>query len=161
MRKIFNSKSPQKGAHARILVAIFGQVQSISGWLSKNCDENSRMHKISYSKFPPKCAHARILVAIFGQPTGNRLYSSFQVGCPKIATRIRACAPFGGDFELKILRMRGFSSRFLDNQPENCCIRRTLLCCRITSIPPPNSTFRTLRSKPTSKWEIESSIQLL
>ena len=29
--------------------------------------------------------------------------------------------PFGGDFELKILRMRGFSSRFLDNQPENCC----------------------------------------
>ena len=28
---------------------------------------------------------------------------------------------FGGDFELKILRMRGFSSRFLDNQPENCC----------------------------------------
>ena len=29
--------------------------------------------------------------------------------------------PFGGDFELEILRMRGFSSRFLDNQPENCC----------------------------------------
>ena len=42
-------------------------LQSISGWLSKNCDENSRMHKISYSKFPPKCAHARILVAIFGE----------------------------------------------------------------------------------------------
>ena len=44
------------------------------------------------------------------------------VGCPKIATRIRACALFWWDFELKILRMRGFSSRFLDNQPENCCI---------------------------------------
>ena len=29
--------------------------------------------------------------------------------------------PFGGDFELKILRMRGFSSRFLDNQLENAC----------------------------------------
>ena len=26
--------------------------------------------------------------------------------------------PFGGDLELKILRMRRFSSRFLDNQPE-------------------------------------------
>ena len=49
------------------------RVQSISGWLSKNCDENSRMCKISYSKFPPKGAHAQILVAIFGQPTGNRL----------------------------------------------------------------------------------------
>ena len=68
--------------------------QSISSWLSKNCDENSHMRKISYSKFPPKCAHARILVAIFGQPTGNRLYSGFLVGCPKIATRIRACAHF-------------------------------------------------------------------
>ena len=54
------------------------------------------------------------------------LYSSFQVGCPKIPTRIRACAHFGGDLELKILRMRGFSSRFLDNQPENCC---TLWAC--------------------------------
>ena len=49
------------------------------------------------------------------------VYSSFQVGCPKIATRIRACALFWWDFELQILRMRGFSSRFLDNQPENCC----------------------------------------
>ena len=29
-------------------------VHSISGWLSKNCDENSRMRKISYSKLPPK-----------------------------------------------------------------------------------------------------------
>ena len=31
---------------------------------------------------------------------------------------------FGGHFELKILRMRGFSSRFLDNQSENCCITK-------------------------------------
>ena len=29
-------------------------VHSISGWLSKNCDENSRMRKFSYSKFLPK-----------------------------------------------------------------------------------------------------------
>ena len=29
--------------------------------------------------------------------------------------------PFGGDFELKILRVRGFSLRSLDNQLENCC----------------------------------------
>ena len=49
------------------------------------------------------------------------MYNSFQVGCPKIATRIHACVHFGGDFELKILRMREFSSQFLDNQPENCC----------------------------------------
>ena len=28
------------------------------------------------------------------QPTCKALYSSFQVGCPKIATRIRACAKF-------------------------------------------------------------------
>ena len=29
---------------------------------------------------------------------------------------------FDGDFELKIImRMRGFSSQFLDNQPENRC----------------------------------------
>ena len=34
-----------------------------------------------------------------------------------------------GDFELKILRMRGFSSRFLDNQPENCCMQNQLGCC--------------------------------
>ena len=34
----------------------------------------------------------------------------------------RMRALFGGDFELKILRMRGFSSRFLDNQLENPCI---------------------------------------
>ena len=29
-------------------------IHLISGWLSKNCDKNSRMRKISYSKFPPK-----------------------------------------------------------------------------------------------------------
>ena len=28
---------------------------------------------------------------------------------------------FDGNFELKIMRMRGFSSQFLDNQPENRC----------------------------------------
>ena len=52
-------------------------------------------------------------------------YSGFLVGCPKIATRICACAHSDGEFELKIMRMRGFSSQFLDNQPEN---RRTVLC---------------------------------
>ena len=30
--------------------------------------------------------------------------------------------PFGGEFELKMLRMRGFSSQFLDNQPKNSCM---------------------------------------
>ena len=45
-------------------------------------------------------------------------YSSFQVGCPKIATRIRACAHFWWGLWIENF---GFSSRFLDNQPENCC----------------------------------------
>ena len=40
--------------------------------------------------------------------------------------RMRA---FWWDFELKILRMRGFSSRFLDNQPENCCIHFPIVWC--------------------------------
>ena len=38
------------------------RVHSISGWLSKNCDENSRMRKISYSKLLPKvraCVNSR------------------------------------------------------------------------------------------------------
>ena len=30
--------------------------------------------------------------------------------------------PFGGNFALKIVRMREFSSQFLDNQPENRCM---------------------------------------
>ena len=32
-----------------------------------------------------------------------------------------ACATFGGDFELKIPRMREFSSQICDNQPANLC----------------------------------------
>ena len=35
---------------------------------------------------------------------------------------------FDGDFELKIMRMRGFSSQFLDNQPENRCIALYYIC---------------------------------
>ena len=65
-------------------------IQSISSWLSKNCDENSRMRKISYSKSRPKCAHARILVAIFGQPTGNRLYQ--WPSCQGINTHARGAS---------------------------------------------------------------------
>ena len=45
--------------------------------------------------------------------------SRLQVGCHKFATKIRACATFGGDFELKIPRMREFSSQICDNQPAN------------------------------------------
>ena len=41
------------------------RVRSISGWLSKNCDENSRMRKIKKNS-RPKCAHAQILGAIVG-----------------------------------------------------------------------------------------------
>ena len=35
---------------------------------------------------------------------------------------------FGGDFELKFLRMRRFLLRILDNQPENFCI---WMCCNL------------------------------
>ena len=48
-------------------------------------------------------------------------YRGLQVGCHKFATKIRACATFGGDFELKIPRMREFSSQICDNQPANLC----------------------------------------
>ena len=45
----------------------------------------------------------------------------FRLVVQKLRRESTHARPFGGDFELKILRMRGFSSRFLDNQPENCC----------------------------------------
>ena len=84
------------------------------------------MSEISGSQCAPghtSVVTPRAHVRARGYVIGHGVYTgSFQVGCPKIATRIRACAPFWWDFELKILRMRGFSSRFLDNQPENCCI---------------------------------------
>ena len=41
------------------------------------------------------------------------LYRGLQVGWHKFATKFRACAHFGGDFELKIPRMREFSSQIL------------------------------------------------
>ena len=50
-------------------------------------------------------------------------YSRFPVGCPKIATRIRACAKFPIQNPRQRARMRGFSSRFLDNQLEIACTR--------------------------------------
>ena len=48
--------------------------------------------------------------------------SRFQVGCPKIATRIHACTKFPIQNSRPSARMRGFSSRFLDNQLEIDCI---------------------------------------
>ena len=53
----------------------------------------------------------------------SMIYSSFQVGCPKIATRIRACAKFSiQNSHQKGAHARILVARFLDNQPENCCI---------------------------------------
>ena len=49
------------------------------------------------------------------------VYRGLQVGCHKFATKIRACATFGGDFELKIPHMREFSSQICANQPANLC----------------------------------------
>ena len=52
------------------------------------------------------------------------MYSQFQVGCPKIATRIHACAKFPiQNSRRQSARMREFSSQFLDNQPEIDCTR--------------------------------------
>jgi hypothetical protein len=45
----------------------------------------------------------------------QKSYRGFQVGCPKIATRICACAGFSIQNLHKSARMRGFSSQFLDN----------------------------------------------
>ena len=45
-------------------------------------------------------------------------YSRFPVGCP---TRIHACAKFPIQNSRPSARMRGFSSRFLDNQLEIDC----------------------------------------
>ena len=45
----------------------------------------------------------------------------FRLVVQKLRRESAHARPFGGDFELRILRMREFSSRFLDNQPENCC----------------------------------------
>ena len=45
----------------------------------------------------------------------------FQLVVQKSRRESAHARPFGGNFELKILRMRGFSSRFLDNQLENPC----------------------------------------
>ena len=50
-----------------------------------------------------------------------RFYSRFPVGCPKIATRIRACAKFPIQNPRQRARMRRFSSQFLDNQLEIDC----------------------------------------
>ena len=47
----------------------------------------------------------------------------FQLVVQKSRRESAHARPFGGNFELKILRMRGFSSRFLDNQLENPCIQ--------------------------------------
>ena len=44
----------------------------------------------------------------------------FSLAVQKLRRESAHARTFGGDFELKILHMRAFSSRFLDNQPENC-----------------------------------------
>ena len=60
-------------------------------------------------------------------PTCKPVYSRFPVGCPKIATRIHACAKFPIQNSRPSARMRGFSSRFLDNQLEiDCSVILTL-----------------------------------
>ena len=46
-----------------VRVFIKQQIQQVSGWLSKNRDENPRMRKIFNSKAHQKCAHVQILVA--------------------------------------------------------------------------------------------------
>ena len=59
--------------------------------------------------------------SIEGQPV-RRDTAVFRLVVQKSRRESAHARTFGGDFELKILRMREFSSRFLDNQPENCCM---------------------------------------
>ena len=66
-------------------------------------------------------AHAQILDAFCDNQPENRCTAVFRLLVQKSRRESTHARPFGGDFELKILRMRKFSSRFLDNQPENCC----------------------------------------
>ena len=47
----------------------------------------------------------------------------FQLVVQKSRRESAHACPLGGNFELKNLRMRGFSSRFLDNQLENPCTK--------------------------------------
>ena len=47
-----------------------------------------------------------------GQVVAWWKYWKFQVHCPKARRESAHARTFDGDFELKILRMRGFSSRF-------------------------------------------------
>ena len=62
------------------------------------------------------------LVVVADRRRGSVLYRAvFRLVVQESQRKSVYARPFGGDFELKILCMRGFSSRFLDNQPENCC----------------------------------------
>ena len=45
-------------------------------------------------------------------------FNNIRLVVQKLRRESAHARPFGGDFELKILRMRGFSSQFLDNKPK-------------------------------------------
>ena len=50
----------------------------------------------------------------------------FRLVVQKLRRETAHAHTFDGDFDLKIMRMRGFSLQFLDNQPENRCSYNTL-----------------------------------
>ena len=52
----------------------------------------------------------------------------FRLVVQKLRRETAHAHTFDGDFELKIMRMRGFSSQFLDNQPKNRCKYVVISC---------------------------------
>ena len=67
-------------------------------------------------------AHARARGYVIVTPRAHARARGFRLVVQKLRRESAHARTFGGDFGLKILRMRGFSSWFLDNQPENCCM---------------------------------------
>ena len=54
-------------------------------------------------------------------PVQDSSTAVFRLVVQKLRRETAHAHTFDGDFDLKIMRMREFSSRFLDNQPENRC----------------------------------------
>jgi hypothetical protein len=70
--------------------------------------------------------------------------------CPKIATRFRACVILSIQITTKSARMREFSSRFLDNQPENFC--------SINRATTTESTLLTVARRGRLEWQEHSTV---
>ena len=81
-------------------------------------------HVPYHLQFPSICPCALPLTISFHLPmclTYHLPFAHVPYHLPKLRRESAHARTLDGDFELKIMRMRGFSSQFLDNQPENRC----------------------------------------